>query len=307
MRRFIIFFSLFLLLISISSFSYGVTNVEDITVDTSYYQQFNSNYPSLVNIYEQLNGLTINGLTVDSSVISSLDNVFLYTNSSNELFIALSSEPFYTDNRGYRNNGFFTYNGNSYYLLLHLFGSQQLYISKEGSYNSIGFSATNISCNYLYSDNSFSSLYNGQYLTNFVNGSSEDVSIYNNSFNYEGEEEGGEGDNSFFDNFFDNLIHIVVPSSEQWQDVQDSFQDNILDKFHITSMSFNDNLTYDWGVITTLKSSAPIISFGSWGEIDLSSINELLNTPISFGQVVTQFGQWEPQRTNIPTERCYNA
>lgn len=61
------------------------------------------------------------------------------------------------------------------------------------------------------------------------------------------------------------------------------------------------------GPITSLRSNAPIFRFGEWGTIDFSSINEILDTPISFGFVETQFGQWEPQNTNIPTERYYNA
>lgn len=39
-----------------------------------------------------------------------------------------------------------------------------------------------------------------------------------------------------------------------------------------------------------------------FGEIDLSYVNEILNTPISFGYVLTQFGQWEPQKTNVDTQ-----
>lgn len=61
------------------------------------------------------------------------------------------------------------------------------------------------------------------------------------------------------------------------------------------------------GVITHLESEAPIVTFGQWGEIDLNYINTILNTPISFGYVVTQFGQWDPQHTNVPTERPNNA
>lgn len=60
------------------------------------------------------------------------------------------------------------------------------------------------------------------------------------------------------------LINIVVPTSEQWEDLQDDFQENILDKFHITSMSFNNDLTYDYGALTTVQSNAPIITFGEW-------------------------------------------
>lgn len=40
----------------------------------------------------------------------------------------------------------------------------------------------------------------------------------------------------------------------------------------------------------------------SGGEIDLSYVNELLNKPISFGYVITQFGQWDPQHTSVDTQ-----
>lgn len=61
------------------------------------------------------------------------------------------------------------------------------------------------------------------------------------------------------------------------------------------------------GVITSMNSTAPTFRFGEFGTIDFTPINEILDTPISFGFVETQFGQWEPQHTNIPTERYYNA
>ena len=55
----------------------------------------------------------------------------------------------------------------------------------------------------------------------------------------------------FFSNFGDNLVHIVVPSQEDMEELQESFSDNILDKFSITaisrSSSYDNNSLYSKG------------------------------------------------------------
>lgn len=69
--------------------------------------------------------------------------------------------------------------------------------------------------------------YNQNFYSAFIGGGAEE------------EEEENEG---FFDNFWQNLIHIVVPNEEDWDELQDTFNENILDRFNIQAWSFNDNL-----------------------------------------------------------------
>lgn len=95
-----------------------------------------------------------------------------------------------------------------------------------------------------------------------------DTNLYS-AFQGGGESGGGEGEENegllaFIANFFDNLLHLVVPDEEDWQEIQNSFQLNILGRFHIDTWTFNDNLNVkyseDLGIFVP-RYSAPYFDF----------------------------------------------
>lgn len=128
-----------------------------------------------------------------------------------------------------------------------------------------------------------------------------DTSFYSAFANQGGGESGGgeeeeenDGLLAFITNFFDNLLHLVVPDAEDWQEIQDSFQDDILGRFDIDTWSFNDNLNVIYSEelgIYEPRYSAPYFDFGAFGVLRLDGINDLLNTPISLGKMDTHYDE----------------
>lgn len=98
-------------------------------------------------------------------------------------------------------------------------------------------------------------------------------------------EEGGILD--FITNFWSNLLHIVVPTEEQWDELQENWEDNVLSKFNIQAWSFNENdynYSNAWEWQNNDAPEIPINILGGNGRINMQSVNTWLNTPFNFGQ-----------------------
>lgn len=106
-----------------------------------------------------------------------------------------------------------------------------------------------------------------------------------------GESGGGENEETgildFIADFWSNLLHIVVPTDEQWQEVQDDWESDVLGKFNIQAWSYNANdynYSNAWEWQDTEAPKIPITILGANTTIDMESFNVWLNTPFSFGQ-----------------------
>lgn len=108
-----------------------------------------------------------------------------------------------------------------------------------------------------------------------------------------GGESGGESEDDgsildFLSNFWGNLIHIVVPTSEQWEEIQENFEDEVLGKFNIPTLTFDNNdLDYEMDGHRFQNDKAPYIEFSFLGAdctFDLQQINDFLDTPFNFGK-----------------------
>lgn len=108
-----------------------------------------------------------------------------------------------------------------------------------------------------------------------------------------GGESGGESEDDgsildFLSNFWNNLIHIVVPTSEQWEEIQENFEDEVLGKFNIPTLTFDNNdLDYEMDGHRFQNDKAPYIEFSFLGAdctFDLQQINDFLDTPFNFGK-----------------------
>lgn len=261
MKKFIILFTLFIMLICISSFSWALTldNITYMSVDLSDCNNWfsNSSY-STFDLYSALSDLGYS----DSDILlytSCMVSKSTYYNQDC-INLVLAREPFYINNQW---TGFVSQGRYGVVLYIGTSNTQIGYLELgDQTTSSGGFSSSShVFINYLYSDDSLTDSFSGsQYYPNcnFFN-----TTFFNNAFNYSGEQPGDSGGESggdeggdsggildfltnFWSNLGTNLLHIVVPTNEQWDELQDSFEDNILDKFNITSMSFNDNLYYDW-------------------------------------------------------------
>lgn len=259
MKKFIILFTLFITLICISSFSWALTldNVSYMSVDlTECNNWFNNSSYSTFDVYSALSDLGYS----DSDILLYTSCTAAKSTYSNQdcINVVFARAPFYM------NSQYTTLISEGRYGVVLYIGTDNSQIGYlklgDQTTSSYIFNNTHLFANYLYSNSSLSSAFSQtQYFTNcdFFN-----TTFFNNAFNYSGEQPGESGGESggeeednggilnfltnFWSNLGTNLVHIVVPNSEDWNDLQDSFEDNILDKFNITSMSFNDNLYYDW-------------------------------------------------------------
>lgn len=98
----------------------------------------------------------------------------------------------------------------------------------------------------------------------------------------------------FFDNFWDNLLHIVVPNSEDFEDLQESFEDNVLSVFTITKLSRFSDYSNNYGPFYDGK--FPIINILGYN-FNTEQFYTLLNTPISFGVL-----NYQTDETSHPVE-----
>lgn len=316
MKKIYIIFGIFLLLIGLSSFSWA--SAGSLGFDFSAFNAEQGTSFANYDLATNLNSFTDQELaTMQYAFVS-------FRNGSIESFYILNKIPYVTSSTPQEFQ--VDISTPTYGIYMNSYGSTYiLNTANNTTFNQLGavynYAMANPNNMYwlinsqVYSDSSMSTLITMPSSSNqssrvFLN----DTFLVNSFLSEGGEGEGGEGgegeggdepgnDNVTNTSLAEILLSVVVPTGDDWQDLQDTFEDTILSKFHITSMSFTDDLEYNWdntGLYTPIQ-SAPTLSFGSWGTIDLSAINDLMHTPLSFGLMKVQFGSWEPVDREVET------
>lgn len=272
MKKFIFIFTLFIMLICISSFSWATYehDGDDSNYSNSTFTTTNNlEWYSPQNIFDclefSLNEKSISYMSLDDFT----DNTFYlaaytynYDTNKARLFAFVPDVPTYNVN--YNDTEIYFYWDSSYtvYVFNMFYNNASYGVSFQKWSEQSADVWTNPPPNntqyYERYSNDISKFSSPSFpISSFVPTQSS-----NNSGGDSGGESGGEEEESggildfltnFWSNFGTNLVHIVVPNSEDWSDLQDSFEDNILDKFNITSMSFNNDLNYDWRSYNTFR------------------------------------------------------
>jgi len=134
----------------------------------------------------------------------------------------------------------------------------------------------------IYSNNSYSTAYYDINL--YEGGSSEDNPDYDNIF---------DAISDFFGDFWNNVLHIVVPSEQDFSELQSNFSTKILSKFTITKLTrSSDYSNNDKYPSINYNNKMPIINIMGF-EYDTTQIATLLDTPINFGSLRFYSGMTE--------------
>lgn len=126
------------------------------------------------------------------------------------------------------------------------------------------------------------------YQDNFASGGG------NNGGNNGGNEEPEEPEedenivSQFMTALLDLLIHAIIPNQDQYNDIIDRFEDQVISRFLIVPLTRSES--YDNSTIySSIGNHKPIINI--WGyDFDFNDLYVALNTPINLGIVYEDFG-----------------
>lgn len=221
--------------------------------------------------------------------ITNFNYVLVRDNLNGYVDIMLADNPFLVVNNWlscpYTHTFYLNFNNGSPYVV-------DYFYEDNGSGSGIGYINDTDSINYFnaniedYSDNEVD-------VSQLVNCYLDTQLLYN-SVSGIGEIGGGEsgGGEEEEDNILSNLgtllYNLIVPSSENFDDIQDDFTDKILSHFNIPILrrdsSYDNSQIYLW-----IGENKPVINLYGYN-IDLELYGEFLDTPFDFGLIKQDFG-----------------
>ena len=326
-KKIILFFTIFIVLICISSFSWAV-ETPSLMVDFSYvdssfgsidfYRLFQQYFPSLTDTDLQLLDGCFSYVPSKPSSNGSVWYIYVhFYNKSNTSFYYTQT---YTSSNGswseYRftavGSGFYRFMVRSDYLLgynVPVLNNTPTYVTSFSNYG-VDTSSGYLCSSYVYSNSNLTELYTSPNERINPNNST----FYSNSYiitggsggdtgggDTGGGDIGGGDDNGsildfitgFWNNLSDFFIHLIIPTSEQLEDLQDDFANVILHPLGLdfTAWTFNSNLQYtenEQGGYLGQQYLQPGIHFrfnflNTPVDLDLSFLHTMLFTSISYG------------------------
>lgn len=258
-------------------------NITQLMNNIGYSYDFNNNtqyilsydkYNEIYTLYFTNSNIWYDNINEDAFVTNEYGYIFdigqsnvYYSNSDEDFGLVYSDELNNSNYDFYFNNNVVVYTDNTFTTPINLI-----------QYNNVSIG------NYTNNSNNENNNVN-----NSVNNSVVNNSVVNNSVG-DNDSENNNGILDFLLDFWNNFVHIIVPSQEDFEDLQESFNDNILSVFSLTSLSRNSSYSNnDKYPSVNYNDKMPIFNIMGY-EFDTTYIKNFLDTPFTFGILRYQMG-----------------